>query len=139
MLFSSPVATCVACSRPVKPFVEVQECTSVVIDGTTLGHMLQLGAKLRYAATRDILGQVPCVGTDIAPHSRPCRLLGIVAPNGVIAALELDTLRKPALRVLDEDTAYAADIAALDALLGLLDGGITAVYVRKGASVRPSR
>ena len=75
---------------------------------------------------------MPCVRTDVTHAAALSGLLGIVAPNGIVAALKLDTLRQPPLRILHEDTAHTAQIAALDALLGLLDGRIAAVYVRQG-------
>ena len=75
---------------------------------------------------------MPCVRADITDTAALSGLLGIVAPNGIVAALKLDTLRQPPLRILHEDTAHTAQIAALDAFLGLLDGRITAVHVRQG-------
>ena len=103
---------------------------------TTLGHMLQLGAK---PVTRPpVTYSARChAWVPISLHTAAlAACLGSLRQTALLPPLSSDTLRKPALRVLDEDTAYAADIAALDALLGLLDGGITAVYVRKGPAKR---
>ena len=72
------------------------------------------------------------MGTNIAHAAALAGLLGIVAPNGVVASLELDTLRQPALRILDEYTAHTPYIPARDTFFRLLDGGITAVYMRQG-------
>ena len=77
------------------------------------------------------------MGADVADAATLARLAGVGAPAGIVAALQLDALREPTLRVLDINAAQLAQLTLGYARFHLLDGRIARIGV--GESEREAR
>ena len=115
----------------VQSAVEVQEGHRVVVDGAPRGERTQFRIQLGHPLSAHVLGQVPRVRADVADASPLAREGRIGAPPRIIAALQLNALREPALNVLHVHQPEAAQLPLGNAGLHLLHGRIPRVGVSK--------
>ena len=73
--------------------------------------------------------EVDGVGADIAHAASGSADRGIDAPGGLLLAGVFQHRSQPALRILDDDFAYVAQLTLLDHLAGLTDHRIAGVIV----------
>ena len=115
-----------------KALICMHKCARIIIHRTTLRHTLQISTNLRYLCSSHILHQVPSVRSDIAHATALTSLLWIVTPHGIVAALQLDSLCEPALRILHKDTAHLTNHARSNSALHLLHSRIATVNMGQG-------
>jgi len=111
--------------------VEAKQAVAVVVEPAALDEDAQICADLFDLEACDIFGEVLGVRADVTHTAGPSALLGIGSPGGLLLARLLQSRGQPALRILNDDLADLADLAAADEVSGELDHRVAGVVVHQ--------
>jgi hypothetical protein len=116
--------------------LEAEQHVAVVIELAAFDEGGQVGGQFADLQAGDVLGEVLCMGADVADAAGRTAALGVGAPGGLLLAGSLDSSGEPTLRVLDHNLADLPQLARVHQVASFFHQRVAGVVV--GQSVQAS-